>query len=111
MTANWRLALTVILLLFILLTLIALNLLLYRQGRQYYLQLNETRLDPLGLSYYPILPIQQGFPDTDLPKIVLFGGSRAAAWPSPDLRQFSQASRLSRHAFEATGRCGSDWYQ
>lgn len=93
MTANWRLALTVILLLFILLTLIALNLLLYRQGRQYYLQLNETRLDPLGLSYYPISPIQQGFPDTDLPKIVLFGGSRAAAWPSPDLRQFEFINR------------------
>jgi lysophospholipase L1-like esterase len=90
--SNWRFALTVIPLL-IILALIALNLLLYRQGRQYYLQLNETRLDPLGLSCYPILPTQKGFHETDLPKIVFFGDSRAAAWPSPNLRQFEFINR------------------
>jgi len=35
---------------------VALNYLIFARGKQYYLQLNATRLDPLGLSYHPTDP-------------------------------------------------------
>jgi lysophospholipase L1-like esterase len=55
-----------------------LNVFFYRQGEAYYLQLNATRLDPLGLSVYSNSeePLRQ-------PVIVFYGDSRAAQWPPP----------------------------
>ena len=71
---------------------VALNLILFAQSRQYYLQLNEIRLDPFGLSSYS--------PDTlhytaksDKALVVLFGDSRAANWPPPDLARFEFVNR------------------
>ncbi len=71
---------------------VALNLILFAQSRQYYLQLNETRLDPLGLSFYS--------PDTlrytansGKTMVVFFGDSRAANWPPPDLARFEFVNR------------------
>lgn len=55
------------------------NFILFTQGQQYYLQLNETRLDPLGLSYYP----STGLINSDDKRVVFFGDSRAANWPAP----------------------------
>jgi len=71
---------------------LAANLLLYRQGREYYVQLNATRLDPLGLKAFPVEPTRVGPDQADPAKaklakakpVVLFlGDSRAAAWPAP----------------------------
>ncbi len=62
----------------VLLLSITANVLLYERARQYYLQLNASHLDPLGLSV---------FADTSAairpPVIVFFGDSRAAQWTVP----------------------------
>ena len=52
MKAHRRFLIMILLLLAVLLVSIALNYLFYQQGRQYYLQLNAVRLDPLGLSHF-----------------------------------------------------------
>lgn len=67
----------------ILLTSLTLNVILFIQGRQYYLQLNETRLDPLGLRYYPSDTSQSVPTPPDKKVVVIFGDSRAASWVSP----------------------------
>jgi lysophospholipase L1-like esterase len=59
---------------------ITLNLFLYTQGREYYLQLNETRLDPLGLSYYPSVSSPEALTTSRQTSVVFFGDSRAASW-------------------------------
>jgi lysophospholipase L1-like esterase len=73
---------------------LALNLILFIQGRQYYLELNETRLDPLGLRYY-ISDASQPIPiDPSKTTVVFFGDSRAADWPPPfDLERFEFINR------------------
>ena len=93
MESHRRLPLAAGLLLVISLASIALNYLLFQRGRQYYLQLNETRLDPLGLSYYDPVPDGQRLASADLPRVVFFGDSRAASWPPPDLGQFEFVNR------------------
>lgn len=80
------------LLLLVLLFSILLNLYLFRQARGYYLQLNEVRLNPLGLNYYPLAESPTPA-DAARPRIVFFGDSRAASWPAPDLPQFEFLNR------------------
>jgi lysophospholipase L1-like esterase len=61
---------------------IGLNVFLFNRGAAYYRQLNETRLDPMNLSYYPTnLP---RYTLSGLPLVVFYGDSRAADWPTPD---------------------------
>lgn len=59
-----------------------LNGYLFQQARMYYLLLNSTRLDPLGLGAFadevpPLRPGQR--------VVVFFGDSRAAEWPALDM--------------------------
>ncbi|MEZ2320749.1 MAG: SGNH/GDSL hydrolase family protein [Microcoleus sp.] len=56
-----------------------LNVFLYQQGQKYYLLLNATGLDPLGLNSYP-----NSVEKTQKPVIVFYGDSRAESWPAPD---------------------------
>lgn len=56
-----------------------LNLFLYQQGQKYYLLLNATGLDPLGLNYYP-----SSAKKIEQPVIVFYGDSRAESWPPPN---------------------------
>jgi lysophospholipase L1-like esterase len=70
-----------------------LNSYLYQKGRDYFLQLNSTRLDPLGLSAYPITS-RANTKQVEKPVILFFGDSRAAAWPSPD--QITNANIINR---------------
>jgi hypothetical protein len=72
---------------------VALNITFFVQGRQYYLQLNETRLDPLGLSYFTSTNGQPDPADLDRPAVVFFGDSRAADWPAPNLDRFDFINR------------------
>ncbi len=73
----------------ILLLSLVLNYILYKQGEQYYLQLNALRLDPLGLSYFTnATPESSG-----LPLVVFFGDSRAANWPKPADKKFEFLNR------------------
>jgi lysophospholipase L1-like esterase len=62
-----------------LLTSAGLNFFLYQQGQKYYLLLNATGLDPLGLNYYP-----NSTEKTQQPVIVFYGDSRAESWPPPN---------------------------
>lgn len=61
------------------LALAALNVCLYQQWQKYYLQLNATGLDPLGLNSYP-----NSAEKTQQPVIVFYGDSRAQSWLPPD---------------------------
>ena len=80
------------LLLVALLASVALNLIFFAQSRQYYLQLNETRLDPLGLSSYSPDTLQYTA-NSDKTMVIFFGDSRAADWPPPDLARFEFVNR------------------
>lgn len=66
---------------------------LFRQGSEYYRQLNGVRLDPLGLSHYGG---ENGLLDSTTAgriSVAFFGDSRAADWPAPDLEQFEFMNR------------------
>lgn len=63
---------------------LAANLLLYRRGRTYYLQLNGVRLDPLGLDEYPAGPQARPVLAAREKLVVFYGDSRAWEWPAPD---------------------------
>ncbi|TAH28976.1 MAG: SGNH/GDSL hydrolase family protein, partial [Oscillatoriales cyanobacterium] len=60
---------------------IFLNILLLGRAKQYYRELNQTRLDPLGLTNHPINA--QPVTNTKQTRVVFFGDSRAASWTSP----------------------------
>ena len=60
---------------------LAANGVIYRQARQYYIQLNGIRLDPLGLSYFVGDTVEV---DEARVTAVFLGDSRAEYWPAPD---------------------------
>jgi lysophospholipase L1-like esterase len=71
---------------------VALNFIIYSFSRQYYLQLNATRLDPLGLTVYEDSQVPD--PNPQKMRVVFFGDSRAYAWPVPNgLEQFQFINR------------------
>lgn len=54
------------------------NIILFRQARVYYVEMNAIRLDPLGLSHYSNMK--------EMTKsVVFYGDSRAYDWPAPDI--------------------------
>ncbi|MCP5096926.1 MAG: SGNH/GDSL hydrolase family protein [Chloroflexi bacterium] len=67
----------------LLITSISINGFVYSQAKEFYLQLNATRLDPPGLSAYPT-SAQQGIAEHDKATVIFFGDSRAAQWRTPD---------------------------
>lgn len=88
--------------LYILLTVLALGILgssiflnfrLYNLALKYYLELNETRLDPLGLGYHSVESNQNDRANSDQIRVVFFGDSRASSWPSPDLDGYEFINR------------------
>lgn len=82
------------LLLIALIASISLNYLTFTYARQYYFQLNETRLDPLGLNYYPAEVDQPTPANPEQIRVVFFGDSRAADWVAPSgLGQFQFINR------------------
>jgi lysophospholipase L1-like esterase len=64
-------------------SLACLNWLTFRQAKRYYLQLNDVRLDPLGLTTYASDPDPPA--DRDRTTVVFYGDSRAEQWPFPEL--------------------------
>lgn len=72
---------------------VVLNFFLYDQLKKYYVELNQTRLDPIGLTYY----------DSDIDphllearrkkKVVFWGDSRARGWPAPDIEGYEFINR------------------
>ncbi|MCC7205958.1 MAG: SGNH/GDSL hydrolase family protein, partial [Anaerolineae bacterium] len=61
---------------------LAANVILLRQVRQYYDEVNAARLDPYGLLAYADEDAPP--PNPDARRVVFFGDSRALAWPAPD---------------------------
>jgi len=93
MRHSYRRFLVAVLFVSVLFASIVLNYYLFQQGKAYYVQLNETRLDPLGLGYFTS-PDQQVPGNPDRTTVVFFGDSRAASWPAPlGLEQFEFANR------------------
>jgi hypothetical protein len=86
---NKKLKVAFIVVSFLLLLSIVANVLLYERGRQYYLQLNGSHLDPLGLNVFADDPAT-----AHPPVIVFFGDSRAAQWPAPG--QIQNATFINR---------------
>jgi lysophospholipase L1-like esterase len=80
-----------LLVVFILGSSICLNFLLFSRAKQYYLELNQTRLDPLGLSAYTVN--LQDVLKSDRIRVVFFGDSRAASWLSPNLNGYEFVNR------------------
>ena len=72
---------------------IALNFLLYGQLKKYYVELNQTRLDPLGLGYYSSAPATRSAETADKTRVVFWGDSRAASWPAPDAKGYEFLNR------------------
>ncbi len=71
---------------------IFLNFLLFNRGKQYYLELNLTRLDPLGWNSYPLDSNPPPKTDSRV-RFVFFGDSRAASWRSPNMEGFEFINR------------------
>jgi lysophospholipase L1-like esterase len=73
---------------------LAFNVLLFVQARYYYLQLNETNLDPLGLRAFSADSLPHDVPAASTATVVFFGDSRAAQWHVPaKLKSFSFVNR------------------
>jgi lysophospholipase L1-like esterase len=70
---------------------IFINFLLYNRVNKYYLELNQTRLDPLGLSYYPVN--SQAVAKSGRSRVVFFGDSRAASWIPPKIDRYEFINR------------------
>ena len=86
--------LTLLLCLVALVVSLTFNVFLFIQARYYYLQLNETNLDPLGLSAFSANSQPHDLPASSTATVVLFGDSRAAQWPVPEnLNGFSFVNR------------------
>ena len=68
-------------LIFVAISSIVLNVILFNRAKQYYIDLNGERLDPLRLSVF-----SQELPRVpDKIRAVFYGDSRAARWPAPAL--------------------------
>ena len=108
METEYRCLSAIISLAVVLLGSIVLNCFLYKQGRQYYLELNAARLDPLGMNYYSTAVAPAKLLDPELTTVVFFGDSRAANWPSPDLEGFEFTNRGigAQTSAQAAGRFG-----
>ncbi len=70
---------------------IFINFLLYNRVNKYYLELNQTRLDPLGLSYYPVN--SQAVTKPNRSRVIFFGDSRAASWTPPQIDRYEFVNR------------------
>lgn len=70
------------------------NVILFVQAKSYYLQLNATNLDPLGLQAFSTNSLPLNIPATSTTTVVFLGDSRAAEWPVPaKLKGFSFINR------------------
>lgn len=70
------------------------NIFLFSQAKSYYLQLNKTNLDPLGLQTFSGDSLPDSSPTTAPVTVVFFGDSRAAMWvPPAKLNGFSFINR------------------
>jgi lysophospholipase L1-like esterase len=70
---------------------IFLNLIIFDKAKKYYLQVNETRLDPFGLNHYPVNFKKTA--DKNKIRVVFFGDSRAEGWILPNISGYEFINR------------------
>jgi len=70
---------------------VLLNVLLFNQAKKYYFELNETRLDPVGLGSYPV--DSHSVPAPNQSRVVFWGDSRAASWIPPTMTGYEFINR------------------
>lgn len=75
---------------------VALNLFLFQRSRQYYVQLNGTRLDPIGVVYQDETWSQPLPRSQNTLTAVFYGDSRAVDWPAPDIPGLRVVNRALR---------------
>ncbi|MGB3297047.1 MAG: GDSL-type esterase/lipase family protein [Phormidesmis sp.] len=70
---------------------IFLNVALWKRAKQYYIEANATRLDPLGLSAFE----SENLPEksSTRKRVVMIGDSRVQAWPMPKLADYEFINR------------------
>ena len=90
---KWASRLAIILLALGLLVSLVFNFILYRQGRGYYLQLNATRLDPLGLEAHPARYSESERSLGAAHRIIFLGDSRITQWPQPAIDGYQIVNR------------------
>ena len=56
------------------------NRMLWQRAKEYYISVNATRLNPVGLKAFADSEIPA---QSELTRVVFFGDSRAASWPTP----------------------------
>lgn len=76
----------------LLLASLTMNGLLLRQGYWFYVQLNEVRLDPLGLRVHPSR-VERSAAARNRPLVVFYGDSRAVSWPNTAVPGLTFANR------------------
>ncbi len=70
-----------------------LNFSLYKRGIQYYIDLNQTRLDPFQISTYPPESNPPKNPQSLSKRVVFLGDSRVLSWPAPNLPNYEFINR------------------
>lgn len=71
---------------------VGLNALYYHRAHAYFLELQRTHLDPLGLSFYSTARSENARPP-DEPAVVFFGDSRVQQWPMPRVADMALVNR------------------
>ncbi|WP_446009281.1 SGNH/GDSL hydrolase family protein [Candidatus Electrothrix sp.] len=70
-----------------------LNYTFFKQSKQFYLRLNATQLDPIGLSFFPATPAHHPEEKSQTKRIVFFGDSRIAQWTQPEIAGYKIVNR------------------
>ena len=84
---------TILLLVGLLAVSLLFNYVLYKQGQHFHLQLNATRLDPIGLSVDPATPPNNPEKKAISKRMVFFGDSRIAEWTQPEITGYEFLNR------------------
>lgn len=71
---------------------VGLSALFYHRQHAYFLELQRTHLDPLGLRFYSTARSENASPP-DKPAVVFFGDSRAQQWPMPRVSDMAFINR------------------
>lgn len=105
---RFALLLTLLVLALGLMSSLAVNVILFRQVRQYYEEVNATRLDPFGLQSFEGTPAPAAMPGTR--RVVFVGDSRALGWDAPPLagHEFLNRGVSAQTTMQVLGRFAQD---
>ena len=72
---------------------VGLNFALFDRAKQYYTEVNATRLDPIGLGAYEKIDRRVEPTKEENIRVVFMGDSRAASWPAPTAEGYEFINR------------------